>query len=218
MRQIKLFLVFSIIIFAGLFLLTGCAKNQAPQQLTVKGEHAAADNISVPTTFITYSNPTYGFQLSYPPEMNYETNRSEGMLVLTFPETLTTSTNLSRAEVWISANQQECDAFGGSEDPVVAWHYSKMLSTGSAFPQTLTAGGVEFKRLKCSGGAMSHVADTLSYIGDVSGKQIAITLFLYSSNPDVYSDELRPRKYDPAPIEKMYLQILNSFKIMKTYE
>jgi hypothetical protein len=199
-------------------LLTGCGKNPASQKLTVAGEHSADENKSVPADFITYSNPTYGFQLSYPQEMNSETDLAEGMLVLTFPEAMTTSTNLSRAEVWVSANRQDCDAFGGSEDLVVAWHYAKMLSTSSAFPQALEVNGVEFKRLKCSGAAMSHVADTLSYIGDVSGKQIAITLFLYSSNPEVYSDELRPRKYDPAPIEKMYLQILNSFKIMKTYE
>lgn len=218
MRRIKLSLFCSIILCAGLFLLSGCGKNETPEKLSVTGEHVANDNQSVPSTFLTYSNPTYGFQLSYPPEMYYETDRTEGMLVLTFPETLTTSTNLSRAEVWVSVAQQDCDAFGGSEDPVVGWHYSKMLSTSSAFPQTLKVDGVEFKRLKCSGAAMSHVADTLSYIGDVSGKQIAITLFLYSSNPEVYSDELRPRKYDPAPIEKMYLQILNSFKIMKIYE
>lgn len=218
MRRIMLFSFCSIMICAGLFLLSGCGTNRAPRQYTVTDEHSTADTKSVSSDFLTYSNPTYGFQLAYPAEMNSEFDRAEGMLVLTFPETLTTSTNLSRAEVWASVARQDCDAFGGSEDPVMAWHYSKMLSTSSAFPQTLKVDGVEFERLKCSGAAMSHVADTLSYIGDVSGEQIAITLFLYSSNPEVYSDELRPRKYDPAPIEKMYLQILNSFKIMKTYE
>lgn len=218
MRRIQIFLLFLLAICSGLFLLTGCKKNGAPQKISVTGDHTNTSTVSDPSSIITYSNPSFGFQLQYPFGMTELFNQPEGFLVLAYPEKYTTSTNLSRAEVWVSSGQTNCDAFGGSEDLIVAWHYSKMLSTSSAFPQAIKVDGAEFKRLKCSGAAMSHVADTLSYVGDVNGKSVAITLFLYSANPDVYDEALRPQKYDPAPIEKIFLQIINSFKIMKNYE
>lgn len=207
--HIKFYIVFA---FAVIFILPGCLHEADKKKESLK------DELTTPGEYIEYGNPQYQFKLKYPVDLLSEYNNPESKAVFSFPESYTTGTNLGVAQIRLDINRRNCDDFNAGEDAMISWHYSGSLALDSAFSEKISVNGVEFKRLKCSDAAMSHVADSLTYFTEKDGNAISLTLYLISANPEVYDEALRPRTYDPAEMEKIFLQVLASFKYMNNYD
>ncbi|MCX6781999.1 MAG: hypothetical protein NTW66_02685 [Candidatus Magasanikbacteria bacterium] len=162
--------------------------------------------------YIEYGNPQYQFSIKYIASLISDFSSPESKLILGFPESFTTGTNLGTAQIRLDINKRTCANFSSGEDQAVGWHYTKTTAIGTDFPEKITVNGAEFRRLKCSDAAMSHVADSLIYITEKDSNAFSLNLYLLSANPEVYDESIRPLTYDPAGMEKIFLQVLSSFK------
>jgi len=207
-KQLTYFVFIVSCLIGTSVLFSGCGNKTASPGVSDKATAPKTDS----GDYIEYGDAKYQLYFKHPADLISDFADPESRMVLIFPESYTTGTNLGIAQIRLDVGRRTCDDFGSSEDPVIGWHYAKSLSPSSAFPEKITANGVEFTRLKCSDAAMSHVADSLIYVTEHNGQAFSLNLYFRSANLDVYDESIRPRAYEPAEMEKIYLDILSSIK------
>jgi hypothetical protein len=208
LKRIVFFIIIATCLTGASVFFSGCGSKNATSGESDKTTAPEADS----GNYIEYGDAKYQLYLKRPAVLLADFSDPESRMVLSFPESYTTGTNLGIAQIRLDVGRRTCDDFGSSEDPVISWHYSKSLSPSNAFPEKMTVNGLEFKRLKCSDAAMSHVADSLVYVTEHNGQAFSLNLYFRSANPEVYDESIRPRVYEPSAMEKIYLDVLSSIK------
>lgn len=208
-RPYKLLLAGGACLCLSIFVFAGCGVQKQPVE-NDKDIKEIAEPFQ-PGEYIEYGNSEYQFGIKYPGALLSDFSSPESKLILNFPEGFTTGTNLGTAQIRLDINKRTCLDFSSGEDQTVAWHYAKTQAPGSVFKEKIIVNGAEFRRLKCSDAAMSHVADSLIYITEKNGDAFSLNLYLLSANPEVYDESIRPLTYDPAEMERIFLQVLSSF-------
>ncbi len=210
-RALKIVVVCGASLSLALLLFAGCGLQRQPEGDAKDVIKEIAEPF-LPGQYIEYGNPVYQFGVKYPVDLISDFSSPDSKLILNFPESFTTGTNLGVAQIRLDINKSSCQDFGSGEDKTVIWHYAKTPVPSKDFTDKIVINGLEFRRLKCSDAAMSHVADSLVYITQRGENTISMNLYLVSSNPEVYDESIRPLAYDPAEMEKIFLQVLSSFK------
>ena len=205
-RIITLALFITALPFIG-----GCVlKNTEANDNSTVTKLEPAENMSAGYASIGHSQ--YRFELQYADFYQSEmipTLTAIGTLI--FPETYTTGTNLSQAQIVINRTGRTCEelGYGAVADP--GWHNAKRSKLDPRLKETIFVGDVEFQRMFCGGQGNGGYIDALVYTTERNNQPISLSLVFLSVNPGNSSSAL----YDPSVFEEEFLKIMAAYKYKK---
>ncbi len=144
-----------------------------------------------------YRNPTYGFELQYPPGGDITINLPEEARIV-LPKELGTNLDEKYLDIQAQPLGGECLS------PL-----TQGLSPESMNPETLLVTNLEFTVLKGSEGAAGSRYDWTSYAIQDEDTCVTLDFVLHSSNPLNYPTP--PPIYDPEIESRVFSQIIGTF-------
>lgn len=228
MKIIQKYIVIAsvVIILSGMF--SGCGWNTTyipPVSIThspLEATTTPPDQISTSTTYTglplsseeqkswkTYRDEKNGFELYYPPELNFvlfepEGDKSTGV-VLSFPTSSYQGSNLRDAKLIVAAQEGPCLPLPGHGGTVPQ---TKLL------PSDMQVGTQKFTLQQQENGAAGTLYETDEYYTETQASCYKITLVLAKVDLRNVAGQ-SPREFDREEVERIFLKVISTFKFVK---
>jgi hypothetical protein len=150
------------------------------------------------SSWLTYTNTAYGFELQYPPGGSLATGATDTAVRIDLP--ITPGTNL--VEKYLEINVT--DGAGTCESPLAAGY-----APGTLTPTNLVINGNNFARVSASEGAAGSFYEWTAYSTVNGSVCVSLTFVLHSHNPGVYSTP--PPTFDGPGESAVFNLIVETF-------
>ncbi len=213
----KILIIILIIAIVGLSVYYGISYFQKNKTSLLKTEETATSTPKI--DWKLYTNSKYGFELSYPQNLQLTENGTDSAQWVYF--------DYYQGEKIVSANILKSDYqntnlgeaslnIGVSQDPGVVINCLRLQTElGEAKDATQTINGIVFKRFDSSGAGAGNFYETQSYRTVKNNICYALEISIHSMNIGNYPQELNIKEFDRNKIISDLTSVLNTFKFSK---